>query len=109
MSKCKKVLVSYLERKKTFEIAGTVENDLEFLTSEVMKSFSLDSNAAIDITFQKFDDDWQTYLDLETDYVAEHKDHLKIVVTPVLLDKGKSSQMLSESSSVSLTQKELVC
>ena len=104
----KKVLVSYLERKKTFELADTVENDVEFLTSEVMKSFSLDNNATIEITLQKYDDDWDTYLDVEENYVAQHKDHFEVVVTPILLDKGSGNQTLSEPLSVSLTRKESV-
>ena len=72
----KKVLVSYLERNKIFEIPGTVKNEIAYLTSQVLKgfNFTFDTNVNLEVTFQKYDKDWDKYLDVEKDYQVEDKD-----------------------------------
>ena len=77
--------MSYLERNKVFEIPGAVENDIAYLTSQVLKgfNFTFDTNVNLEVTFQKYDKDWDAYLDVEKDYQV---DRLKAVVTPSLTD-----------------------
>ena len=39
---------------------------------------------SIDITFQKYDDDWGEYVDLNEDEFVKNKEKLKVVVSSVL-------------------------
>ena len=79
------VLVSYCERNKKIEIPDC-DNDIHYLTKECEKMFMFNSNVNIQITFQKYDEDWECYVDLDQSYVACNKNKLKLVVTPVLVD-----------------------
>ena len=38
------------------------------------------------VTFQKYDSDWECFVDLEEGYAVVHKDKLKAVITPLLRD-----------------------
>ena len=40
----KKVLVSYLDRNKVFDIPNDIENDIEYLTAECLKAFRFETN-----------------------------------------------------------------
>ena len=51
-------------------------NHIEFLTKECIKSFFFSSNVNIQLTFQMFDNDWDCFVDLESDYIAKNKDKL---------------------------------
>ena len=101
----KKVLVSYLERKQVFEIPSSVEDDISYLTSEVLKGFTFDMNVNLEVTFQKYDEDWEEYLDVSKDYKVEEKDRLKAVVMPSLTDTTVGGQ--SSSSQASITEVHL--
>ena len=79
------VLVSYCDRNKKIIIPDP-GNHIEFLTKECIKSFFFSSNVNIQLTFQMFDNDWDCFVDLESDYVAKNKDKLKLIVTPVIND-----------------------
>lgn len=57
----KKVMVSYLERNRIFELPDTVANAIEFLTSEFLKRFSIDSADTVKVTFPNYDD-WKAYV-----------------------------------------------
>ena len=87
MENDRSVLVSFLERNKKVTIPiGTEASDLSFLSAECLKSFSFDSHVNVGLTFQKYDADWDSFVDLEDDYIASHKDKLKMVAIPVLQD-----------------------
>ena len=47
-----------------------------------MKNFNFSSN----IVLQKFDEEWDAFVDFENDAVIAHKEKLKVVVTPLLSD-----------------------
>ena len=92
------VLISYLERNKKVDIpSDKEENDLSYLATVCKKSFAFGSNVNIDITFQKYDEEWDSFIDLEDDYVASHRDKLKMIVTPILSDCKVSLPFLPPS------------
>ena len=59
------------------------EKEIDCL-SEFKKVFAFGSNVNILLTFQKVDQDWSEYVDLDEDSVLCHKDKIKVVVTHVL-------------------------
>ena len=91
----KKVPVSFLERKQVFEVPNIIEDDLSYLTSEVLKGFTFNTNVNLEVTFQKYDKDWDEYLDVSKDYRVEDKDRLKAVVTSSITDTTLGSQSFS--------------
>ena len=81
------VLVSYGERNKVISIPESKRgNDLNYLSQEFKKMFSFGDNVNLLLTFQKFDNDWCEYLDLEENCSLSNKDKIKAVVTPILWD-----------------------
>lgn len=74
------VLITYpasndSERNKVIKIPNnSIEPDIQ---QKCMMLFTLDSKTLV---FQKFDQDWECYVDLNDEYVAEHKDRLKILL-----------------------------
>ena len=77
----KTVLVSYLERNKVIRIPESKkENDIDYLAKEFKKAFAFGRNVNILLTFQKFDQDWNEYIDLDDDSVLCNKDNIKAVV-----------------------------
>ena len=106
----KSVLVSYNGRNILLTISQNPSNrsDLEYLDDECRKMFSFCSNVHINLTFQKFDPEWEMYIDLESDYVAKNKDKLNMVVTPQIVDNSTPAQSVSSSRltlTVSITNK----
>ena len=87
------VLISYLDRNKAFTIPDNKKvYDVEYLRGEFIKAFSFHSqNVNIEITFQKYDTEWDAYVDLEDDSSVDHKDKLKAVVMPVLRESSTCS------------------
>ena len=83
--KTKSVLVTYLERNKILKMPVSNKTaDLKFLEEEFRKEFKFDSNVNLLITFQRFDGEWDEYVDLDEDGALVHKDKLKAVVSPML-------------------------
>ena len=64
---------------------NTKLTDMEFITKEFMREFSFESNVNINVTFQRFDPEWDEYIDLEPGSTPNHKDKLLAVVTPTLV------------------------
>lgn len=91
----KVVLVGYLERKKRITIAEKpTENELDYLKEEFLKSFGLQKSIQLhQITFQRFDPEWNEYVDIEEGDVLLNKDKLKVVVSPCLLDTVPKSSV----------------
>ena len=84
------VLVSYLERNKKIDIPANGEDtDLCYLYRICRTSFAISSN--LDVTLQKYDCDWGCYVDLDLDYLAEHKDKLKLVTSALTNSDAESS------------------
>ena len=78
------VLVSYGERNKVISIPESKRGN--YLSQEFKKMFSFGDNVNLLLTFQKFDNDWCEYLDLEENCSLSNKDKIKAVVTPILRD-----------------------
>ena len=94
----KTVLLSYLEKNKKVTIpANAPKSDLEYLRDIFLTSFKFESNVLLDVTFQKFDGEWNEFIDLEDGDKVCHKDKLKAVVTPILAqDTPEPSRACSE-------------
>ena len=52
-------------------------DDLQFLESEFKTSFSFQKNVRLCVTFQRYDKDWEEYVDLEPTDIIENKDKLR--------------------------------
>ena len=85
------------------------KSDLEYLREIFLTRFKFESNVVLlDVTFQKFDAEWNEFIDLESGDEACHKDKLKAVVGPNLAQDtpGPSracSQVLTLSLSLTLS------
>ena len=80
----KKVLVSYLERNKVMTIPeATEDGDVKYVTKESRRIFNLDGCENVIIAVQKFDSEWEAFVDLEDDDAILNKDRLKVVVIPI--------------------------
>ena len=103
-SKTKTVLVSYLEKNKRIKISPKQsESDLEYLRSEFLVQFKFEANIKLDVTFQRFDSDWNDFVDLEdTDEICD-KDKLKAVVTPILAQETPEGSSVTSRYEVSLS------
>ena len=84
-SAAKTVLLSYLEKNKRIVIPSEKsESDLRYLNNQFIAHFNFESNVKLDITFQRFESEWNEYIDLEDTDEINDKDKLKVVVTPLL-------------------------
>lgn len=91
----KTVLVSYLESHKLIVIPADRRetSDLHYLQRCCLErfNFSVGSNVRIIVTLQKYDSDWDSYIDLDENYVADNRDKLKLIVSPALTDAASST------------------
>ena len=87
----RKVLLCYLENKKALMLPPKAEvEDLSYLNSEFLKTFSFQSNVKLRVTFQRYDEMWGEYVDLDESDEIFDKDKLKVVVTPLLQSAASS-------------------
>lgn len=94
----KLILVTYLDRNKILKIPSShSESDLKYLEKEFRREFKFHSNVHLVITFQKFDEDWGTFVELDEDVCLAYKDKLKAVVSPVLSSAATSAVSVSDS------------
>ena len=79
----KRVLLSYLERNKIVDIPERKEeNDVQYMKNEFLNIFNLIDDVTVDdVFFQKFDEEWDAFIDLEDDDELNDKDKVKAVVT----------------------------
>lgn len=78
----KSVLVSYLERNKIIKLPQDCEDgDVGYLKKEFQKHFSFGNQVSIDLTLQRYDDDWKEFIDLDAGDTVANKDKLKVVVS----------------------------
>ena len=69
------VLLSYNERNKVFTIPDRKdERDIQYLESELRLAFSYHGNVSISIYFQRFDADWNNYVELDENSSIFNKD-----------------------------------
>ena len=62
----KHVLISYLERNKIVNIPERKEkNDVQYMKREFLDIFNLIDYVTVDVSFQKFDKEWDAFIDLE--------------------------------------------
>ena len=76
------VLLNYGERNKVVKIPPGVD-DLSFLRNVVEKTFLKveETHGGANVYFQKYYSEWEEWIDVDEDFVAETKDKLKVVVT----------------------------
>ena len=78
----RQVLVSYLERNKKITIPEySGDSDIEYLRREFRANFDYGKNVRLQITFQRYDPEWEEFVDLDEDGEVYHKDKLKAVVS----------------------------
>ena len=101
MSDEKAVMVSYNDLNKIVKLPGDSHGvtDVATLRSECKKLFKFGANVHLDIVFQKYDVDWDAFVDLTDDTELQHKDKLKMVVQPTLSDSLNSSVINDEAVS----------
>ena len=79
--------VSHLERNKIIHIPDDCdESDLDYLKKQCRSLFSFGKNISLQIVFQRYDLDWESYIDLDEDSIIEHKEKFRLIVTPTLND-----------------------
>ena len=80
------VLLSYGERNKVVKIPSGVD-DLSFLRNVVEKTFLKveETHGGANVYFQKYDSEWQEWVDVNEDFIVETKDKLKVIVTNTVI------------------------
>ena len=72
MAKC--VSISYLEQNKIVNIPERKEeNDVQYMKREFLNIFNLIDDVTVDVSFQKFDMEWDAFIDLEDGYELNDK------------------------------------
>ena len=99
-----KVLVTYLERNQVFSLSEkSTKGYLQDLKSQVSSYFKIADNRIIII--QRFDSEWDSFVDLDDDTDLHDRDKLKVVVTTddhssltVTPDKGHVAEEVHNSN-----------
>lgn len=84
----KSVLVSFSGKKKVLRIHSTEKSsDVSLLSKEFKNTFfdCEEDSSSIAVTFQKFDRDWDEYVDLESWSTINNKEKLNAVVEKVVV------------------------
>ena len=87
----RRVLLSYLDRNKVTIPRDIVGRDISYLREKFLTSFDYTKNVKLRVIFQRYDNEWEMFTDLEEDARIEHKDKLKVVVSPSLADTSMYS------------------
>lgn len=98
----KRVLLSYIDRKKQVIIPPDTVDNMNYLKQEFLSSFNFSKNIKMAVTFQRYDPEWDDFVDLDDCAVIENKDKLKVVVCPLLADVSSCSTT-SEVSTIFLS------
>ena len=83
------------------------ESDLAFIHKEFMKSFSFEKNVGLCLSFQKYDDEWEEFVEIDDEEIIGHKEKIKVVVMPILGTPVDSNE--NEVSQTSLQIKHSSC
>ena len=87
----KSVLVSFLDRNKVIKLpCESEEGDIPLLKREFRKEFAFEKHVAVDVTFQRYDHDWNEFVDLNDDEKVGNKEKLKVVVTSTLYSPAET-------------------
>lgn len=86
----KSVLVSYLGRNKVFILPASSSDDLACLKKKFLKEFKFQSNVHLEATFERYDKDWDDYVELEKGCTLRDKEKVKAVVTSTLASEVAS-------------------
>ena len=101
----RKVLVSYLDRNKIFSLPDTTDiSDVKYLHQEFLVAFFSAQNINFVVVFQKYDSDWDSFVDIEGDSVLSDKDKLRAVIMPILGEENSKPQ-----STASVNKEDQVC
>lgn len=88
----KTVVLSHAGRNKKVNIPEE-GNHFQYLRNNAIKlfDFKFDSNVKLEVVFQRYDNELSEFIDIEKDEeindTLQHKDKLKIVVTPTLVQQ----------------------
>ena len=87
------VLLSDGKRNKVVKIPPGV-NHLTFLRNVVKETFLKveESHGGAKVYFQKYDTEWEEWVDVDEDFVAETKDKLKVVTSTLVTDLGSERE-----------------
>ena len=77
--------------------------DIAYLEPIFKSLFSFESNVNLCITFQRYDCDWDEFVDLETNDLVNDKDKLKAIVSPILGQPTSSVSVSALSPSLAIT------
>ena len=81
----KSILVSYLDHNKVVDVPMLKEeSDVTFIKKEFRKQLSFGNQVSVEVTLQWFDQDWDEYVDLNSDDEVATREKLKVVVTSKL-------------------------
>ena len=81
----KNVLLSYLERNKVFKVPYNKEGtDLDYTKGEFIKCFLFERNVGLCLSFQRWDDDWEEFIEIDDSDVITDKMKIKVVVMPIM-------------------------
>ena len=93
----KTIVVSHSGRNKKVVIPPQdAGNTFHYLRNKCISlfDFKFNSNVNLDIIFQKYDEELQEYIDIEKEEeqnnAIQHKDKLKMVVTPTIVQESGS-------------------
>uniref|UniRef100_A0A1X7UQ92 Uncharacterized protein n=1 Tax=Amphimedon queenslandica TaxID=400682 RepID=A0A1X7UQ92_AMPQE len=79
------VLLSYLDWNKEVKVPELKkENDIAFLEMEFRCHFNYQENVHLGVTFQRYNDTWTEYVDLDCDAKVSSMEKLKVIVSPVI-------------------------
>ena len=85
----KAVLISYQDSKKVVKISYT--DDADSMTEVFWREFDLESSHTdLKVVFQRFDPEWEEYIDLPPGAAIVHKEKLKAVTLPIHIAKNPS-------------------
>ena len=88
----KSVLVNYFERNKVFSIPQSTDiPDISYLEKEFRKVFKFQANVNLEISFQRFEKDWEEYGRIREKLYFKSQG---AVVTPLLTDGSLSEVSL---------------
>lgn len=71
------------------------ESDLMFLDNAFRHLFSYSNNVSIIVSFQRFDSEWNEYIELSEDDMIQHRDKLKAVVIPAIKTPTASKSIMT--------------
>ena len=79
------------------------ESELDYLRREFLVLFKFEANVKLDLTFQRFDSDWNEFVDLEDADEICDKDKLKVVVTPIFAQEMPEGSSYTSRNEVSVS------